>query len=462
MTGARPLLGAALCACLGGCAMTRDYVLVYYAPQGSPMKLRGAENAKVRVDVLDRRYIKDRVSSKKNGFGVETAPIIASNSIPDLFAEAIRAELRGRGFQLADGGVQVAAELNRFYGDFKSGMLTGSAVADAAMNVTVKTAGGRSILSKSYSGEGSNSGFARMNGANVKVALDECLRSVLSNLLNDAEFVDALLRGGEGGGPAAEREPVPAAASDVDELPAGRAGARRKAHAIVIGIERYREKLPAARFAASDARLMARYLTEVLGYDAGNVAVLVDGQANKSDFEKYFERWLPNRVEKDDEVFVYFSGHGAPNPESGDAYLVPFDGDPGYLPETAYPVERLYSQLAKLPARSVTVAMDSCFSGAGGRSVLAQGAKPLVLAVPAAVPAGLTVMTASAGDQVSHSYEEKGHGLFTYFLLKGIQSQAVDGPVVFRKVFDYAAPQVSRVARREYNSDQVPQWKGAP
>lgn len=254
--------------------------------------------------------------------------------------------------------------------------------------------------------------------------------------------------------PAPAAAPAPPVASDLDALPAA-APAMSKRHAVVIGIERYRESLPAADFAAGDARLAAEYLKRVLGVPEENVALLTDDRATRGDFEKYFERWLPNRVEAGDEVYVYFSGHGAPNPAKGDAYLVPFDGDPTYIEQTGYPVAKLYSQLAKLPAKSVLVAMDSCFSGAGGRSVIAKGARPLVNVASAELPAKVTVLSASAGDQISNSYQEKGHGLFTYFLLKGLKEKGAD----FKAAFDYLKPEVTRVARRQYNADQEPQWR---
>ncbi len=242
--------------------------------------------------------------------------------------------------------------------------------------------------------------------------------------------------------------------SDVDELPAMRPESARR-HAIVIGVERYREALPRADFASSDARLAAEYFKRILGVPEANLALLVDDRATKSDFEKYFERWLPNRIEAGDEVYIYFSGHGAPNPKSGDAYLVPFDGDPTYIEQTGYPLKKMYDQLAKLPAKRVFIVLDSCFSGAGGRSVLAKGARPLVTVQTAAVPGNLTVLAASAGDQISNSYQEKSHGLFTYFLLKGMKEKGGD----FKAVFDYLKPEVAKVARREYNADQDPQWR---
>ncbi|MCM2304967.1 MAG: caspase family protein, partial [Elusimicrobia bacterium] len=249
--------------------------------------------------------------------------------------------------------------------------------------------------------------------------------------------------------------PAPPAAprSDLDDLPAARP-ANPNAVAIVIGVESYRESLPKADFAAADARLAAEYFRRVLGVSDENLALLVDGRATKSDFEKYFEQWLPNHADKGSEVFVFFSGHGAPDPAKGDAYLVPFDGDPTYIKQTGYSVKRLYALLGKLPAKSVTVALDSCFSGAGGRSVLAKGARPLVTVRADAPPARVTVLAAAAGDQISNSYQEQGHGLFTYFLLKGLKEKGD-----FKAAYEYLGPEVSRTARRKYNSEQTPQWR---
>lgn len=252
--------------------------------------------------------------------------------------------------------------------------------------------------------------------------------------------------------PAAAERPA-RTRSDVDTLPA--AAPARRGHAVIVGIEQYRGRLPKAEFAAADAETMSQYAHAVLGFPEGNIAVLSGDSATRSDLVKYFEKWLANRVEKDDEVFVYFSGHGAPDPKTGDAYLVPYDGDPTYLEETAYPLKSLYAALAKLPTKNVTVALDSCFSGAGGRSVIAKGARPLVAVKAAEAPESVTVIAAAGADQISNTYDEKGHGLFTYFFLKGLKEKGAD----FKAVFDYLKPEVAKVARREYNADQEPQWR---
>ncbi len=260
---------------------------------------------------------------------------------------------------------------------------------------------------------------------------------------------------------------VPSVTSDVDTPPAGRAKTKPNAYAIVIGVETYRSKLPKADFAAHDAKIMSDYLINVMGYQDENVAVLLNEHAAKSDLEKYLEKWLPNRSEPGSTVFIYYSGHGAPHPKTGDAYLVPYDGDPSFVEETGYSLKRLYARLGKLPAKEVVVLLDSCFSGSGGRSVIAKGMRPMMLALENPVlPGGKTVvLAASSGAQVSSTYEQKSHGLLTYFFLKGLQGEAdsnKDGAVELKELFAYLKPQVERKARRDFNNEQTPQLLGNP
>ena len=261
-------------------------------------------------------------------------------------------------------------------------------------------------------------------------------------------------------------EPSAAVGSDVDELPVMRAKPNKNAYAIVIGVEKYRQKLPKADFADNDARIMAEYLTKVMGYPEENVVTLLNDRALKSDFEKYFEKWLGNNVEKGSSVFIYFSGHGAPNTKTGDAYLVPYDGDPTFIDQTGYSLKRMYDALGKLPAKEIVVALDSCFSGAGGRSVLAEGARPLVMNLQTSfvLTKNIQVMAAASGDQISSTYKDKGHGLFTYFMLNGIKNEDVlnsDGSIAISDLFNYIKPRVERIARKIYNNEQTPQLIGA-
>jgi hypothetical protein len=262
--------------------------------------------------------------------------------------------------------------------------------------------------------------------------------------------------------PSNETQPSPAIKSDIDDLPAAMAKSRKNSYAVVIGIEDYRQKLPKADFATHDAQTVAAYLTKVLGYPEENVVTLLNDHATNVDLAKYLEKWLQNNVDAGGTVFIYYSGHGAPNPKTGDAYLVPYDGDPSFIDQTGYSLKRMYDALGKLPAKEVIVALDSCFSGAGGRSVLAEGARPLVMNLKnsAALSKNMTIIAAASGDQISSTYKDKGHGLFTYFMLKGIKNEDVtrpDGSIKIDDLFSYVKPQVERIARKQYNNEQSPQ-----
>lgn len=244
--------------------------------------------------------------------------------------------------------------------------------------------------------------------------------------------------------------------------PASTVKPKDHAYAVIVGVEDYRD-LPKVDYARRDAEMVKTYLTKSLGYREQNIVMLLNDRVTKSDLEARFEKWLPKQVgqNKDAEVFVYYGGHGAPDPNTNQAFLVPYNGDPAYLETSAYPLTRLYETLGKLPAKTITVVMDSCFSGAGGRSVIQKGARPMLIKVenPLMAAQNMVVLSAAAGNQISNALPEKRHGLFTYYFLKGLQGEAdanKDGGVDVEELYAYMKPKVETEARR-MNAEQSPQ-----
>jgi hypothetical protein len=226
--------------------------------------------------------------------------------------------------------------------------------------------------------------------------------------------------------------------------------------AVIIGIEGY-QSLPKSDYSYDDAKLVKDYV-KALGFKERNIELLTDERATKSAIEKIIKTWLPNKAKPESRVFVYYSGHGAPEPKTGDAYIVPFDGDPNYLSDTGYPLKSLYNTLAKLQVAEVTVILDSCFSGAGGRSVLAKGARPLVMMAEGFVlPQNIAVLSATLGTQISASSPEKGHGIFTYYFLKALK----DGKKTIAEIYDYIKPLVEDEAKA-INVQQSPSINPEP
>lgn len=244
--------------------------------------------------------------------------------------------------------------------------------------------------------------------------------------------------------------------------PESRTPSKDHAYAVIFGIERYRD-LPQVDYAMHDAEMVKKYLVSALGYREQNIILLLNDRVTRSQIEARLEKWLPAQINNnpDAEVFVYYGGHGAPDPQTNQSFLVPYDGDPAFLETTAYGLKKFYQVLKELPAKQVTVVLDSCFSGSGGRSVIAKGTRPMLITVesPVVSSKNLTVFTAAAGNQISSAYQEKQHGLFTYFFLKGLHGEADlnrDGVIRLRELDEYVRAQVQMVARRK-NVDQSPQ-----
>jgi uncharacterized lipoprotein len=180
---------------LSGCALTTDHIQLSYNQQHGTSPVPGANNVTVSVQVSDQRQDKSKVSSKKNGFGMEMAPILASEDVAITVRRAIEQELRARGFQIsADAAlVQIAADLTRFYNDHKTGFFAGDAVADLNMSVIVKSKKGELLFSKQITAQGIEPNTQLMSGENARLALNRALENGMKALFEDQAFMSALV-----------------------------------------------------------------------------------------------------------------------------------------------------------------------------------------------------------------------------------------------------------------------------
>ncbi len=233
-----------------------------------------------------------------------------------------------------------------------------------------------------------------------------------------------------------------------------------QAYAVVIGISQYREEaIPKVPYAVKDAEAIAQMLERQAGIPKTHIRLLTDAKATGNDL-RTVEDWLKLRVKPESTVYVYYAGHGTPNPKTGEAYLVPWDGNPDY-PSGLFPLNDLYAALSKLPAKDVVVLLDACFSGAQGRSVLAKGARPMVISVenPLLASGKVIVLAASTGNQISSDYDKAGHGLFTHAVLTGLHGAAdkdKNGLVTLKELYPYVREQVAMKAVEELNREQTP------
>jgi hypothetical protein len=238
---------------------------------------------------------------------------------------------------------------------------------------------------------------------------------------------------------------------------------------VIVGGANY-DKIPRVDYAGHDAATMKEYLVKTLGYVEKNIIDLKN--PTKADLEMVFgisgnaQGQLWNYVRKgESDVFVYYTGHGAPDLKTKEAYLVPTDAQPSYIDLQGYPLSTFYENLTQIPAKSVTVVLDACFSGAYDKGLIVQQASPLVPGVPeelGALPNGV-IMASASGDQVSSWYADKKHSLFTYWFLKGLQGAADkngDKTITTGEMKTYLSDNVPYWAQRLHNRIQTPTFAG--
>ena len=202
--------------------------------------------------------------------------------------------------------------------------------------------------------------------------------------------------------------------------------ANPRALALIIGVADYKETRAAAVYADSDARVFTDYAAEKLGVPRQRIKTLVNDGADEKDVLLAAKRWLARgAIAGQSDVYVFFAGHGLSSDDGQKMYLLPYDGAPELLDKTAILRDELFADIAAANPRSVTVFLDTCYSGATrGKDVLLASRPIAIRAKEQAVPEGFTVMTAAAGDQTAKPLEEVKHGMFSYFLMKGMEGDA--------------------------------------
>lgn len=202
--------------------------------------------------------------------------------------------------------------------------------------------------------------------------------------------------------------------------------------ALIIGIRDYASTdIPRVEYAKRDAQLIREYLVKVKGFDPKNILPQnPDELMTVGNMKSLLRQKLPSYVKPDSssEVFIYYSGHGAPSTTTQQPFFVPYDCDPNFVSDdNAYKMSDFYSDIANIKSKRKSVVIDACFSGQSGNgSTIVKNASPVLLKVDSQLFASrdAVIFQSSESNQVSNWYPEKKHGMFTYFFLKGIKGEA--------------------------------------
>jgi len=243
--------------------------------------------------------------------------------------------------------------------------------------------------------------------------------------------------------------------------PLEKTGIRNKdALALVIGIADY-ENAPEALYADRDAIIFRDYLSEILGIPDNRIKILINQKAREVEILLSIREWLYRSTKKNrSDIYIFFAGHGLASQDGKQLYLLPYDGQPRLLDKSAILRTELFSYIASAGPRSVTLFLDTCYSGATRGSETLIASRPIsIVPVETDVPIGFTVFSAAASDQTSNPLLEAKQGMFSYFLMKGMEGEAdinADNKITNRELHSYILENVIH----QSSGSQTPQLQG--
>lgn len=250
-----------------------------------------------------------------------------------------------------------------------------------------------------------------------------------------------------------------ATSSDVDENLPVSSKQNDEMFAIIIANENYMN-VAHVDCALNDGRTFQRYCQQVLGIPEDNIHIIEDATYGQMTEQVNWLSRVAKAYEGDARIVIYYAGHGIPNEKDGSAYLLPIDAS-GDNTAAAYSLNKLYAELGVLNAKSVTLFMDACFSGSRRGDGMLTAARGVAIASKQEAPLGnMVVFSATQGDETAYPYAEKGHGLFTYFLLKKLKDSK--GNVDYGTLGEYIRQQVSRKSVVVNSKPQTPTVSYAP
>lgn len=234
----------------------------------------------------------------------------------------------------------------------------------------------------------------------------------------------------------------------------------KNAVALVIGVEKYKKTPSKAEFADKDAKTFADFAHYALGVPRNNIKVLVNDKADKGEIIFQAKFWLGQSINSKSDVYIFFAGHGLASADGKQSFLIPVDGRPGVLAETAIDKDKLFEEMAQMGAASYTVFLDTCYSGVARDEQQLSSARPIgmkTLVKP--YPSNFSVFSAAGSMEIARPLKEAKHGLFSYFLMLGLQGNADldgDGAIKAAELHEYIKGRVTKSSAFE----QTPELQG--
>lgn len=155
--------------------------------------------------------------------------------------------------------------------------------------------------------------------------------------------------------------------ADVGRIPpvpglkkAGTAGEKTNYLAVLIGMDQYRDTWPGAyRTRRGQVAALTQTLQTTGTFTDQTIRILEGPRATRTNIEQTLLTWSQRRLGQDGVLIFYFSGQALNHPETGEVYLVPFEGSPNAPAARLISLRALQGILAKLDNRLTLLILDA-------------------------------------------------------------------------------------------------------
>lgn len=222
---------------------------------------------------------------------------------------------------------------------------------------------------------------------------------------------------------------------------------------VIISNEDYKHEEPVP-FAKNDGEVFKIYCQKTLGIPESNISFVPNATLNEMSYELDHLAEVLNAYDGTARAIIYYTGHGMPDEDSKDAYLLPVDGY-SKKPTSGMSTKELYTRLGSMNSKSIMVFLDACFSGARRDGKMLASSRGVALKVNSdPVGDNTVVFSAAQGNETAYPYQSQQHGMFTYYVLDKMQQSG--GCTTLGELSDYVTTNVKRRSVVENKKSQTP------
>ena len=222
---------------------------------------------------------------------------------------------------------------------------------------------------------------------------------------------------------------------------------------VIISNEDYKHEEPVP-FAKNDGEVFKIYCQKTLGIPESNISFVPNATLNEMSYELDHLAEVLNAYDGTARAIIYYTGHGMPDEDSKDAYLLPVDGY-SQKPTSGMSTKELYTRLGSMNSKSIMVFLDACFSGARRDGKMLASSRGVALKVNSdPVGDNTVVFSAAQGNETAYPYKSQQHGMFTYYVLDKMQQSG--GCTTLGELSDYVTTNVKRRSVVENKKSQTP------